>query len=91
VLTQDNVHLVVAEHPASQWRPAFYRNLGEEPSDARVIQIKSPMGYRAAYAGIFDEVILVDAPGAATPDLASLPWRQLPRPIYPVDLDTQWP
>lgn len=91
LLTQGNIRLVVSEQPTSQWHPAFYRSMGEEPADARIIQIKSPMGYRAAYADLFDEVILVDAPGASTPDLASLPWRNLPRPIYPIDEDTVWP
>jgi microcystin degradation protein MlrC len=91
VLVQDGIHLVVAEQPTSQWHPEFYRSLGEEPADARIVQIKSPMGYRAAYAGLFDEVLVIDAPGASTPDLASLPWQHVPRPIYPLDEETVWP
>ncbi|MBN1402146.1 MAG: M81 family metallopeptidase [Anaerolineae bacterium] len=91
VLIHDGIHLAVSEEPASQWHPEFYRSLGEEPADARIIQIKSPMGYRAAYEGLFDEVMLIDAPGASTPDLASLPWRRVARPIYPLDEETRWP
>jgi microcystin degradation protein MlrC len=48
------------------------------------------MAFRAAYEGIYDDVIIVDAPGAASPQLASLPWRHLPRPIYPLDPDVTW-
>jgi microcystin degradation protein MlrC len=91
VLIRHGIHLVIMERPISQWDPQLYRSLGEEPSDARIVQVKSPMAFRAAYEGIFDEVIIVAAPGAANPDLRSLPWRRLTRPIYPLDPKTAWP
>ncbi|MGC9346638.1 MAG: M81 family metallopeptidase, partial [Anaerolineae bacterium] len=91
VLYHEGVHLVVMERGVSQWDPQLYRSVGEEPADARIVQVKSPMAFRAAYDGIYDEVIVVDAPGAASPKLASLDWQHLPRPIYPLDRDVQWP
>ncbi len=91
VLVSAGIHLVVMEHAVSQWDPQLYRSLGEEPSDARMVQVKSPMAFRAGYEGIFDEVIIVAAPGAANPDIAGLPWQHLPRPIYPLDPDLVWP
>jgi microcystin degradation protein MlrC len=56
-----------------------------------LVQVKSPRAFRAAYEGLFDEVIVVDAPGAASPRLLALPWRHLGRPIYPLDPDVTWP
>ena len=91
VLIRDGIHLVVMERGVSQWDPQLYRCLGEEPTDARIVQVKSPMAFRAAYKDILDEVIVVAAPGAANPDLISLPWQRLPRPIYPLDPDATWP
>jgi microcystin degradation protein MlrC len=85
VLVSGGIHLVVMSRPVSQWDPELYRSLGLEPASARMVQVKSPMAFRAAYEGICDEVIVVRAPGAANPDLASLPWRQVGRPIYPLD------
>jgi microcystin degradation protein MlrC len=79
------------ERAVSQWDPQLYRSLGEEPCDARIVQVKSPMAFRAAYADIADEVLIVRAPGAASPDLRALPWRHLPRPIYPLDEELAWP
>jgi microcystin degradation protein MlrC len=90
VLHQGGIHLVIMERGVSQWDPQLYRSLGEEPADARMVQVKSPMAFRAAYEGLFEEVIIVDAPGAASPKLASLPWRHLPRPMYPLDPETTW-
>jgi microcystin degradation protein MlrC len=91
VLVDNGIHLVVMERGVSQWDPELYRCLGQEPTDARIVQVKSPMAFRAAYADILDEVIVVAAPGAANPDLVSLPWQRLPRPIYPLDPDVTWP
>jgi microcystin degradation protein MlrC len=91
VLVSDGIHLVTMERAVSQWDPQLYRSLGEEPRDARIVQVKSPMAFRAAYADIADEVLIVRAPGAASPDLRALPWRHLPRPIYPLDEDLVWP
>ncbi|MFL7811008.1 MAG: M81 family metallopeptidase, partial [Anaerolineae bacterium] len=90
VLVREGIHLVVMERGVSQWDPQLYRSLGLEPTDARIVQVKSPMAFRAAYEGIYDQVIVVAAPGAASPDLVSLPWQHLPRPIYPLDPDVTW-
>ena len=90
VLVRGGIHLVVMERGVSQWDPQLYRSVGLDPADARMVQVKSPMAFRAAYEGLYDAVIVVAAPGAANPDLVSLPWRHLPRPIYPLDPETSW-
>jgi microcystin degradation protein MlrC len=90
VLVRGGIHLVVMERGVSQWDPQMYRSVGLDPADARMVQVKSPMAFRAAYEGLYDEVIVVAAPGAANPDLVSLPWKRLSRPIYPLDPETRW-
>ncbi len=91
VLVQGGIHLVVMERPVSQWDPQLYRSLGLEPADARIVQVKSPMAFRAAYSAIFDEVLIIAAPGAASPEIKALPWKHVHRPIYPLDPETTWP
>jgi microcystin degradation protein MlrC len=90
VLVHGDIHLVVMERGVSQWDPELYRSVGLDPLDARIVQVKSPMAFRAAYEGICDEVIVVAAPGAANPDLVALPWQHLGRPIYPLDPEMSW-
>jgi microcystin degradation protein MlrC len=90
VLVCGEIHLLVMERGVSQWDPQLYRSVGLDPADARMVQVKSPMAFRAAYEGLYDEVIVVAAPGAANPDLVALPWQNLPRPIYPLDPETSW-
>jgi len=91
VLVQGGIHLVVMERAVSQWDPQLYRSLGEEPSDARIVQVKSPTAFRAAYGPLADEIAIIESPGISTPKLASLPWRHLWRPIYPLDPETAYP
>ena len=91
VLVHGGIHLVVMERTVSQWDPQLYRSLGEEPTDARIVQIKSPMAFRAAYEGLADDVFIIDAPGAASPKLSALAWQRIRRPIYPLDPDVTWP
>jgi len=85
VLERGSLRVVVMEHGVTQWDPELYRSLGLEPKDARIVQVKSPAAFRAAYADIADEIILLDTPGAASPKLTSLAWQRLSRPIYPLD------
>jgi len=73
VLIQGAIHLVAMSRGVSQWDPQLYRSLGEEPADARMVQVKSPMAFRAAYDGIYDEVIIVRAPGSASPSWTRCP------------------
>lgn len=87
VLTRGEIHLVVMERAVSQWDPELYRSVGEEPSDARAVQVKSPAAFRAAYGAFMDEAIIVASPGPSTSDLMSLPWRRIRRPLYPFDAD----
>ena len=91
VLTQGGIHLVVMERAVSQWDPELYRSVGLEPRDARIVQAKSPMAFRAAYSELCEEVFIIDAPGAASPHLTQLPWKRIGRPIYPLDPDIRWP
>lgn len=72
--------------------PNTFRHVGIEPSEARVVVVKSRGHFRAGFATLFDadQVVEVDAPGVSTCDLGSIPWRNLPRPTFPFDTDIEW-
>jgi microcystin degradation protein MlrC len=90
VLTVGEVSIVVMNQGVTQWDPQLYRSQGLDPSYARITQVKSPAAFRAGYEGLYDEIIIVDGPGAASPNLTLLPWRRLGRPIYPLDPETRF-
>jgi microcystin degradation protein MlrC len=85
VLQVGNIALVVMERPVIQWDPELYRSVGLEPRDARIVVVKSPAAFRAAYGPLAAEIHVLDAPGVCSPNLRSLPWRRVRRPIYPLD------
>jgi len=90
VLTIGQTNIVVMSQGVTQWDPQLYRSQGLDPAYARITQVKSPAAFRAGYDGLYDEIVIVDAPGAASPNLTALPWDRLGRPIYPLDPDIEF-
>jgi microcystin degradation protein MlrC len=66
----------------------LYRSLGIEPTERRFIVVKSSVHYRAAHEPIAEEVIELDTPGLTSPHLAGFGFKNLRRPIFPLDLET---
>lgn len=71
---------------------AMFEVFGLDISKARSVIVKSRGHFRAAFDLLFtdDEIIEVDAPGLTTPILTRVPYRNVPRPIFPLDVDTVW-
>jgi len=87
VLAIDGIRLVLTEKSpyADAIDPAFYRSLGLDPADAKIVVVKSALQFRGCYEHIAKEMMLVDAPGVSTANLASLPFKNVPRPIFILD------
>jgi microcystin degradation protein MlrC len=58
---------------------------GIDPRTKSVVVVKSVQHFRAAYAPIAREVILVDSGGICSPDIGRLKFTKLRRPIWPLD------
>ncbi len=65
--------------------PLVYQSVGLEPADYKIVVVKSPAGFRADYAPISKKVILSDCPGCALPHFKKLPFKELSRPLWPLD------
>ena len=65
----------------------LYRSLGIEPTEKKFIVVKSSVHYRAAHEPIAREVIELDTPGLTSPRLAGFGFKNLRRPIFPLDLE----
>ncbi len=68
----------------------FFRAFGIEPTERRILVLKSAAHFRAAFEPIATKVIEVDAPGISSPNLHSFDYQHLRRPVYPLDPDTTW-
>jgi microcystin degradation protein MlrC len=57
---------------------AILRHLGVEPAARRILALKSSVHFRADFAPLASEILVVRAPGACVVDPTALPFRRLP-------------
>lgn len=65
------------------------RSQGLEPKDFAVIGVKAAVAHKRAYDRVSPISHYVDTPGPCSSNLATFPWRQLRRPVFPLDPITQ--
>ncbi|MFN3745694.1 MAG: M81 family metallopeptidase [Hyphomicrobiaceae bacterium] len=82
------VEVVIISRRFQNYDRNFFRAGGIEPAERAILAVKSSQHFRAAYAPIASEVIIVDEGGGVmSNDLTRLPFTRVPRPIFPLDLD----
>ncbi len=72
--------------------PVFMEALGVDIRAQRSLIVKSRGHFRAWADEFFDDaqIVEVDVPGLTTPVLKNVPYRHVPRPIFPLDDDWGW-
>src|SRR5262249_41161294 len=66
-------------------------SVGTGRPEERVVVVKPPLHYRAAFEPIAREIVEVDAPGLSSSNLSRFPFTRIRRPIFPLDPDTAYP
>lgn len=61
------------------------RSQGLEPCGFAVIGVKAAVAHKRAYDPITRVSYYVDTPGPCSSNLATFPWRNLRRPVWPID------
>jgi microcystin degradation protein MlrC len=61
------------------------RSQGLEPRDFAVIGVKAAIAHKRAYDRISQTSHYVETPGPCSSNLQSFPWRQVRRPLFPLD------
>ena len=71
---------------------AMFECFGIDIAAARSVIVKSRGHFRAAFDIFFtdERIVEVDVPGLTTPILSRVPYRHVPRPIYPLDPEMRW-
>jgi microcystin degradation protein MlrC len=72
--------------------PVFFEMHGLDVSRARTVIVKSRGHFRAGFDEYFppERVLEVDTPGLTSPVLERIPFRGLPRPVFPLDARAAW-
>ena len=69
--------------------PGVYEALGIDPAAYKMAVLKTASNFQF-FASITSEVIRVDTRGPGQSDVFSLPWKRIPRPIYPLEPIDDW-
>ncbi len=66
----------------------LFRNVGIEPTERKMLVVKSTNHFMAAFGPIAKKVIYIDADGPIPRDYRRIPYTKVNRPIWPLDADT---
>ncbi|MBN8892239.1 MAG: microcystin degradation protein MlrC [Rhodospirillales bacterium 70-18] len=69
--------------------PDVYRFFGLEPTEYKMAVLKTASNFQF-FAPISSRVIRMDTSGPGQSDVAGLPWKRVPRPIFPLDPIGGW-
>lgn len=90
VIEIGNISLIVCEFAFNHLDPESYRCMGLEPTEARIVGVKSTQHFREFYKDIAEEIIFLEMTGASTNAYKKLPYKKLSRPMWPIDKDMEW-
>ena len=62
-----------------------FKAFGIDPESKHVVALKSMQHFRAAFEPIAGHVIVCDSGALCTPRYDRLPYKNVPRPIFPLD------
>jgi microcystin degradation protein MlrC len=84
--------LVIASRRIQAADPAYFESFGLDIASFRTVVLKSRGHFRSGFDEFFDDdrIIEVDALGLTNPMLSRFPFQRLPRPVYPLDPETDW-
>ncbi len=88
VLDTGGVEVVVSSLPFEPFDTGCFTHAGIDPSQKKFVLIKSRQHFRAGFEPIAKEIVLVAGPGVCSSDYDQFPFRNVQRPIYPLDRDT---
>jgi microcystin degradation protein MlrC len=85
VLDTGKVAIVVVSRHHEPWDQGVFTSVGIDPRMKRYLLLKSRIHYRAGFAPMARATITCDGEGVTTSDNARLEFRQVRRPIFPLD------
>ncbi len=88
VLRVGGIDIVMVSGRFQNYDTNFFEHANINPREKDVLAVKSAHHFRAAYAPIASEVIVVDSGGGLTSrNYKELTYTKLRRPVFPLDLD----
>jgi microcystin degradation protein MlrC len=85
VLDVNGIEIIVPENRMQPFDAEIFRRVGIEPSDKKIIVLKSVVHFKASFGPMAKKILAVNTPAYASMDFESLNFKHIQRPIYPLD------
>ena len=79
------IEIIVSSVPTSVMDLNVFRSMGIDPAAKTTLAVKSRNHFKAAYGPIARQTMLVDVGGIASMKLAELEYKNIKRPVWPLD------
>ena len=79
------IDVIVSNSKGQVFRPEEFSRLGVPILERKLLIVKSSQHFYAGFASIAKEVIYADTPGVLTWDITVLPFKNITRPLWPLD------
>ncbi|RYE88280.1 MAG: M81 family peptidase [Hyphomicrobiales bacterium] len=87
VIRVSGIEIVMSTRRFGVFSPTLFTRHGITLDDKQVIGLKNLYRHRDVFAPLVREQLFVATPGACPPDWVSIPFKRVPRPIWPLDPD----
>ena len=84
LLEVDGVEIIVSEGRVGMEQD-YYKCAGVDPSQRKIVVVKSHQAHRASFESIAKRIIEVDTPGCTSPSYKGLTFKNVSRPVFPLD------
>ena len=90
VLDADGIEIIVPEWRMQPFDAEIFRRVGIEPSEKKIIALKSAAPLGDNFGPIAKKILEVDTPEYQTMNFGSLNFKGISRPVYPLDKDFKY-
>jgi microcystin degradation protein MlrC len=81
----NKVQILVSESPTPTFDPAGYEVAGIDLDACTVVHVRSPLLFKSGFAGRYGQIFPLDLDGPTTPNIKSLQFFKVPRPMIGLD------
>ncbi len=85
VLDTGKMEIVIVSRHHEPWDVGVFTNVGIEPAERTYLLLKSRIHYRAGFGDMARATVTCDGRGVTTSDNSILDYKNVRRPIYPLD------
>lgn len=86
----DNLRLVLTDREIMGPQPSLFRKVGIEPFEAKIVTLKTGVGFKVTYGHVARAVFRADCPGVLSYNLPRYKFAHVSGPMFPIDADAEW-